>query len=505
MIKGNFTLLCLIIIGSFLKAQIPTNGLVAYYPFNGNANDESGNGNNGIVNGATLTTDRCGNLNSAYYFDGRSNIIVSPSSFYLRNYSYSCWFKLTLLPTLGIGFYIISIGGTGGDQVIALVNEYSGLGIGFQCGGYSSPTVTVQAATEYLPTTINKWYHIVSVRSNDSVKLYINAVLVGQNTTNTMLPYYSTNNTSFTIGSRFNNSQYTTGAIDEVRIYNRVLDSTEIAKLYYTNCNSQNSAVINGNKVVCQGQTGVGYNVLGMDSITNYIWSYSGTGATINGSSDTILIEFANNATSGIIKVIGNRIGGKVIDTATLSITVNPLPSEAGVITGDNKVCLNQNGLSYHVLPVDNATSYIWNYSGNGATINGNSNNIQINFGPNATSGNLTVSGNNLCGTGSPSPLFSIEVDSCNQGYSEHLNIPNSFSPNGDGINDFFVIRGLIENSKLIIFNRFGKKLYESDNYKNNWNGTDNNGKNLPTDTYWYVLILPGFPSEFKGFVYLKK
>ena len=50
------------------------NGLVAYYPFNGNANDESGNGNDGTVNGATLTTDRFGNTDQAYSFDGNDYI-----------------------------------------------------------------------------------------------------------------------------------------------------------------------------------------------------------------------------------------------------------------------------------------------------------------------------------------------------------------------------------------------------------------------------------------------
>ena len=61
-------------------AQIPTNGLVAYYPFNGNANDESGNNNNGTVYGAKLTTDRFGKPNSAYSFDGGSYIEVQNSS-----------------------------------------------------------------------------------------------------------------------------------------------------------------------------------------------------------------------------------------------------------------------------------------------------------------------------------------------------------------------------------------------------------------------------------------
>jgi len=56
-------------------AEIPSDGLVAYYPFNGNANDESGNANHGTVHGATLTEDRLGNANSGYYFDGTNDYI----------------------------------------------------------------------------------------------------------------------------------------------------------------------------------------------------------------------------------------------------------------------------------------------------------------------------------------------------------------------------------------------------------------------------------------------
>ncbi len=56
------------------------NGLVAYYPFNGNANDASGNGNNAVFNNATLTSDRLGVPNSAYYFNGVDNYIRIPNS-----------------------------------------------------------------------------------------------------------------------------------------------------------------------------------------------------------------------------------------------------------------------------------------------------------------------------------------------------------------------------------------------------------------------------------------
>ena len=63
------------VFGQNIPSYVPTNGLVGWWPFNGNADDESGNGNNGTVNGATLTSDRFGGSNSAYSFDGIDNYI----------------------------------------------------------------------------------------------------------------------------------------------------------------------------------------------------------------------------------------------------------------------------------------------------------------------------------------------------------------------------------------------------------------------------------------------
>ncbi len=73
-------------------------GLVAYYPFNGNANDESGNGNDGTVNGATVTVDRFGNTDSAYHFNGNGNATDSVQLPYtiingLINITSSVWIK----------------------------------------------------------------------------------------------------------------------------------------------------------------------------------------------------------------------------------------------------------------------------------------------------------------------------------------------------------------------------------------------------------------------------
>ena len=95
------------------------DGLVAYYPFNGNADDDSGNGKNGTVMGATLTTDRFGNANSAFSFDGVDDYIDIGS--FPINFDYttvSFWIKTTKgLNNLGV----LTIGGLdkniGGIQV----------------------------------------------------------------------------------------------------------------------------------------------------------------------------------------------------------------------------------------------------------------------------------------------------------------------------------------------------------------------------------------------------
>ncbi len=68
----KFLALAMLLVSSGVYADL-SEGLVAYYPFNGNANDESGNGFDGIVRGATPVEDRFGNIDSAYYFNGNGN------------------------------------------------------------------------------------------------------------------------------------------------------------------------------------------------------------------------------------------------------------------------------------------------------------------------------------------------------------------------------------------------------------------------------------------------
>src|SRR5262249_47728016 len=90
-----------------LKGQIPTSGLTGYWPFNAidHANDLSGNANNGTVYGAVLTTDRFGNCNEAYKFNGINNRIIVPNSptvdMYNTDFTIAVWEKTYPGDTVG--------------------------------------------------------------------------------------------------------------------------------------------------------------------------------------------------------------------------------------------------------------------------------------------------------------------------------------------------------------------------------------------------------------------
>jgi gliding motility-associated-like protein len=83
---------------------------------------------------------------------------------------------------------------------------------------------------------------------------------------------------------------------------------------------------------------------------------------------------------------------------------------------------------------------------------------------------------------------------------------PNIFTPNGDGTNDFFVIKNLefFPNTKIQIYDRWGALIYENGNYFNEWNGNKNSTNTKCTDgTYYYILSGPYLNKSITGFVQL--
>jgi gliding motility-associated-like protein len=107
---------------------------------------------------------------------------------------------------------------------------------------------------------------------------------------------------------------------------------------------------------------------------------------------------------------------------------------------------------------------------------------------------------------------WTIKNGTCPESYDEvtivvgGLDVPTGFSPNGDDINDLFVVPGLETfNNEVIIFNRWGVEIYNQGNYQNDWEGISKDGKTLPEDTYFYIIKLLDFSEEYSGYVVIKR
>lgn len=233
--KMKFTLLfAFIIIANFaLSAQIPTDGLVRYYPFTGTAMDFSGNDQDGIVRGATLTADRFGTTRSAYNFDGNDSIEIPSVGLDLPEYTYSVWVSLNDLPSYDSRYLFLSVGSSGGDQGITYNTSYYANGNVFNGWGTFSYNGISSVDTIYSQkqANINQWYHLVVTRSSNALKLFVNNIEIN-NVPLSSSPYYGSGILSSYIGLRQGGWLYSNAKIDDVRIYNRALTSDEVNNLY---------------------------------------------------------------------------------------------------------------------------------------------------------------------------------------------------------------------------------------------------------------------------------
>ena len=170
------------------------------------------------------------------------------------------------------------------------------------------------------------------------------------------------------------------------------------------------AGTITGIASVCAGALGVPYSVPPIANATSYTWSLPlGASIASGNGTNSISVNFTMVAISGNISVFGTNDCGNGSVSANFPITINQAPNAAGAISGTSMVCQGQNGVSYSVASIPLATGYQWTYSGTGVTFgNSTTNSITINFGPNATSGILTVSGFNSCGNGISSIYYPI-------------------------------------------------------------------------------------------------
>ena len=219
--------------------QLPANlqqGLVGYWPFCGNANDESGNGNDGAVNGATLAEDRFGNAGSAYSFDGLDDYIIANASTSLDASSYSeitlsAWVNTVEFSPTGSASKIIthtSIDGSNGQQYALSVQHDSALYFLAGTGQFEANGINVSSAVLFT----NQWQHAIMTYDGESVRFYINGNLVFTKQESDNFP---TSPTGALVFSSIQSSQYNrlyNGLLDDIAIYNRALTPEEVTQLY---------------------------------------------------------------------------------------------------------------------------------------------------------------------------------------------------------------------------------------------------------------------------------
>ena len=244
-----------------IPSYVPKDGLVGWWPFNGNANDESGNGNHGTVNGATLTTDRNGKANCAYSFDGVDDNIISKRIYY-KDFSVSLWTQINTLVqyTPFIDAY---------PEIWEFDSDSEGKYLDFvtwQIDGTYKDFVT-----NYLIET-KKWLHFSIVKKDQNLKIYVNSILVKD--INNIIIKTANNGNYFFGNSHSGSDQWLNGKLDDIAIYNRALSDQEVKQLYEgcsketATSNSFNSYVFTNNSSINLSATPSGGTFNG-EAVTN--------------------------------------------------------------------------------------------------------------------------------------------------------------------------------------------------------------------------------------------
>ena len=242
----KFALLVLVVVfsgwSSGASAVPIASGLVAGYDFTGNADDVSGNGNHGVVHGAAPTTDRFGNANSAYSFDGVDDFIEPGSHFAgYPEFSQLIWVK-PASPVSGGETRIIQAG-VGGIYLDTTLDELIFEMLFDRVGGTANGNSYSTRFIYQTPASVagNDWYHLALIgHSNNDLDVYINGALAhsgagvtddGQNSNyeNSLIGAGHPHQLSPGV-----NFKFFSGDIDDVYVYDRALSPAEVQTLYST-------------------------------------------------------------------------------------------------------------------------------------------------------------------------------------------------------------------------------------------------------------------------------
>jgi len=362
-----FTLLTTLYFCSHAQINL-SNGLVAYYPFNGDDKDHSGMGNNPVFDNAVPAAGYGGLPNTGYYFDGATSYMQI-----LNNTGLNFTNTITLYALFKpMGF---NYGNCHGNNVLekgqdGFPGQYS---LRFDDAVYTNNQNCSGGAPDSLHENINifyatgqktyapyiekgDWYSVFYVADGQNVRLYINCELVMTTVQENTQTFTNTNDLFIGMENVPGYPYFFNGVIDEVRIYNRALDLEEIHALSVPSCPVgpclPNYADFNISQPSCNGQS-MQFAAAGPDSILSTKWSL-GDGSTDN----TNTVNHTSTATGNYpVKMVVQYTSG-CTDSVTKLIPVSSAIADPTVINSNDTTICAGSQLVLQALP--NEPGYCW-------------------------------------------------------------------------------------------------------------------------------------------------
>ncbi len=419
-----------------IYAQILPDSLILYVPFSGNANDYSGNNFHGTMNGAVLTADKDGVPNNACYFDGTDDYVEFPVDSILDPdfpFTVAAW--IYSYDYAGTGFRVIASDFKTdhyytGFWILIDIYGYLAMGVG-DGGGIGSSSYRSRKSSIVLSNYT--WYYIVCVFNDfNDFTIYIDCedrsgVYAGAGSS-----YVKEISRPLSLGrhnSGYPSHTYGQGIIDEVSIWSRAVPASEILGA----CGSNDTILVEIDTAFCEG--------------TQFLFE----GQTISAEGD---YTFSYTSVLGYDSII-------ILHASYIEMPTVTLPEDFSMCYGE----------SYTLNPLVNGTylSYQWSDS-------------YTEFSRIIIDEGLYVfEVTNECGTVQDDVY--VTIDSC----LSEIWFPNVFTPNGDIHNPVFKPEGVnIFDFRMMIFNRWGQLVFETNDFEAGWDGTFK-GKECPEGVYFWI------------------
>ncbi|MFT7035755.1 MAG: gliding motility-associated-like protein [Cyclobacteriaceae bacterium] len=508
---------------------------IAHFDFNGSPEDKSGNGYHGNVLGATLVQDRFGNCEYAYEFRKSPNVVSIPNEIMdgLESFSVSIWLK-----TSNPGVAMTAANGVRHNEFFIQIMPDDFISVTVRAN-ISKIKQRVEGSISIMD---NEWHHVAVTRNhvNGEMAIYIDGVLdiktkvlLAGNAIPKLPLNISKNGLHIgadqdCIGGCWDATQQVIGKIDDVWFFNKTISKEEV--LFLRDINE--SETIPQLMLESEIQTCDNMQILDAGSgFDSYEWNTGETTQTIVVDSSggyEVRATFNNCEYNSEVNVVfdspsivviasdssircnqgvmltassghrsynwSNGASGQTVEVNMAGLYFVTAVGPCGELTSETisvslvendelRVQTSQQSLNclsdvVFIQASDGFENYLWSNGMSGRQIQ-----VEV-------PGQYTVTAINECGES-----LSTSVEITGEAI-EDIFIPNTFTPNGDGLNEFFEIDHRLLGSWMRIVNRWGNQVYESLEYMNDWNGGS-----LSDGSYYFLIKHPCLEQDFKGWI----